>query len=646
MISLAPPANSPSMNTAGTAGLQPILNSAFSISLPLSPGAILVSQQLTGDNYSSWKRAMEMALIAKNKIGFVNGFLPKPSDESDSDPLSFFSKFLHHFLLPSYLLKLFLKHSSMATSSQTENHPTFLEMDYSNPYFLHHGDSPGAILVSQQLTGDNYSSWKRAMEMALTAKNKIGFVNGSLPKPSDESDSDPLSFSWCRCNNMLLSWLLNSVSKEIAASIIYIDSAADIWMDLQDRFSHLNGPRVFQLQQTMSSLSQGNDSVSTYFTSLKGIWDELDHQEPLPCCTCGAVKVLQAKHQRKYVYQFLIGLNESNSHVRGQILLLDPLPPMNKVFSLVLQEERQCGLFISSNSFNQNTTALLTKTTSSSQNRINNKTYQNRKDRPTCSHCGITGHTMEKYYKLHGFPPRYKFTKGKNTSLAVNQVSSETDNPQLPITYEQCQQLMNMFKPAFLETFSTQAKASPEDIYIPLVVDRIIMLASQMAVVIFSKSSCCMCHAIKRLFYELGTSPGIPELDEDSKGREKEEALVRFFNKHFAYIEEIFSGYCQFDMDKVMRLASEKGVVIFSNSSCCMCYAVKILFHELGVNPLFHYIDQNPEGREMEKALVRMGCSTPVPAVFIDGKLIGSTNEVMSLHLSGSLVPMLKPYQL
>lgn len=56
-------------------------------------------------------------------------------------------------------------------------------------------------------------------------------------------------------------------------------------------------------------------------------------------------------------------------------------------------------------------------------------------------------------------------------------------------------------------------------------------------------------------------------------------------------------------------------------------------------------IDHDPEGKEIEKALLRMGCNAPIPAVFIAGKLVGSTNEVMSLHLSGSLMPLLKPYQ-
>ncbi|KAE8696965.1 Monothiol glutaredoxin-S9 [Hibiscus syriacus] len=97
-------------------------------------------------------------------------------------------------------------------------------------------------------------------------------------------------------------------------------------------------------------------------------------------------------------------------------------------------------------------------------------------------------------------------------------------------------------------------------------------------------------------------------------------------------------------MDKVMRLASERGVVLFSKSSCCLCYAVKILFQDLGVTPTVHEIDQDPEGREMERALMRLGCNAPIPAVFIGGKLLGSTNEVMSLHLSGRLIPLLRHY--
>lgn len=93
-----------------------------------------------------------------------------------------------------------------------------------------------------------------------------------------------------------------------------------------------------------------------------------------------------------------------------------------------------------------------------------------------------------------------------------------------------------------------------------------------------------------------------------------------------------------------MRFASDKGVAIFSKSSCCLCYTVNILFQELGVNPRVYEIDQDQDCMEIERALARMGCTAPVPAVFIGGKYVGSTNEVMSLHLSGSLMPLLRPY--
>ncbi|XP_042458264.1 putative glutaredoxin-C14 [Zingiber officinale] len=96
-------------------------------------------------------------------------------------------------------------------------------------------------------------------------------------------------------------------------------------------------------------------------------------------------------------------------------------------------------------------------------------------------------------------------------------------------------------------------------------------------------------------------------------------------------------------MDKVMKLASQRAVVIFSLSSCYMTYSVKSLFTDLGVNAIVHELDQDPRGAEMEKALVKLlGRRPAVPAVFIGGRFIGSTDRVMSLHLGGNLVPLLR----
>ena len=36
-----------------------------------------------------------------------------------------------------------------------------------------------------------------------------------------------------------------------------------------------------------------------------------------------------------------MGLNDSYSQIKGQILLMEPLPSINKAYSLLIQEERQ-----------------------------------------------------------------------------------------------------------------------------------------------------------------------------------------------------------------------------------------------------------------------------------------------------------------
>ncbi|BAF08856.1 glutaredoxin-C3 [Oryza sativa Japonica Group] len=58
-------------------------------------------------------------------------------------------------------------------------------------------------------------------------------------------------------------------------------------------------------------------------------------------------------------------------------------------------------------------------------------------------------------------------------------------------------------------------------------VARVERLASESAVVVFSVSSCCMCHAVKRLFCGMGVHPTVHELDLDPRGRELERALAR-----------------------------------------------------------------------------------------------------------------------
>lgn len=115
----------------------------------------------------------------------------------------------------------------MATSSQ-ESRTT---LDQDNPLYLHSSDSPGMKLVSDPFDGTGFSNWKCSMTIALSARNKLGFVDGSLVKPAASSTTFK---SWSRCNDMVISWLLGSLSKSIGRSVIYSNSAHQMWKELEE----------------------------------------------------------------------------------------------------------------------------------------------------------------------------------------------------------------------------------------------------------------------------------------------------------------------------------------------------------------------------------------------------------------------------
>jgi len=170
----------------------------------------------------------------------------------------------------------------------TANHRSFNQapsMDDANtnpssPYFLPPTD---VVLVSQSLIDpENYLSWSRVMFLSLSGRNKFFFLDGSIPMPDL---SHPLYNAWHRSNTTILSWLVNSLSKDLATSVMYIHIARDLWIDICDRFFEPNVPKFFEIQKEISKLSQGSLLVSSYFTKFKILWDELVHYQSFSSCT-------------------------------------------------------------------------------------------------------------------------------------------------------------------------------------------------------------------------------------------------------------------------------------------------------------------------------------------------------------------------
>ncbi|XP_022724389.1 glutaredoxin-C9-like [Durio zibethinus] len=96
--------------------------------------------------------------------------------------------------------------------------------------------------------------------------------------------------------------------------------------------------------------------------------------------------------------------------------------------------------------------------------------------------------------------------------------------------------------------------------------------------------------------------------------------------------------------NSVTKLVVEKAVIVFGRRGCCMCQVVNKLLLGLGVNPAVCEVEEEMEDAVLNELSIINGERGGIqfPAVFVGGKLFGGLDRVMSTHISGELVPILK----
>ncbi|XP_021740063.1 uncharacterized protein LOC110706445 [Chenopodium quinoa] len=297
------------------------------------------------------------------------------------------------------------------------------------------------------------------MLLTLSAKNKIGFVNGDYDKLADNLSAE--GKAWERCNDLVCSWILFNVNECIASSVMFLRSAKAIWLDLEERFSYTSLAQIYAFEQKLTNISQRTQSVSKLFTSIKSVWDAIDEAHPLPYCTCNNYtcnlrKKIFERHQQKMEIQFMMKLFDKFATVRGNMLMMPALPEVIKAYRMFSQEKKHKEIsHMSSNSesmaffadkkrfssFGGNTPGYFGGGAASMNKGYRIQSYksllyqyqQNTLSQPKsfggtqkfvkpglkfyCTHCEIPRNSIDRCLKLYGFPPSFKGFKEKGVAL-------------------------------------------------------------------------------------------------------------------------------------------------------------------------------------------------------------------------------------
>ncbi|XP_071728259.1 uncharacterized protein [Rutidosis leptorrhynchoides] len=123
-----------------------------------------------------------------------------------------------------------------------------------DPLHIAGSDHPGMILTNTHFNGTNYLGWSRTIRMALGAKLKLGFIDGTNLKPAVTDDSYQ---KWTRCDYMVTCWILNSMTAELSEAFLYCQSAYELWKEISERYGQSNGPLMYQLKKELNNVNQG-----------------------------------------------------------------------------------------------------------------------------------------------------------------------------------------------------------------------------------------------------------------------------------------------------------------------------------------------------------------------------------------------------
>jgi len=199
---------------------------------------------------------------------------------------------------------------------------------------------------------------------------------------------------------------MNTIEPSLRSTVTYTETAEQLWTNLKEWISVTKGPRIQQLKVELVDCKQHGMTMVNYYGKLKTLWDELKMYEPVLTCSCKGCKCdiskkLQQWHEDGHVHQFLMVLNDTvYETARSNLLATDPLPSLNRVCSIMVQEEQVRSVARAVDE-RRKVVALIAHTPARWKGCIDGKDTN-----MVCSHCNSTSHDLSNCFQVIGYLDR------------------------------------------------------------------------------------------------------------------------------------------------------------------------------------------------------------------------------------------------
>ncbi|KAL9445159.1 hypothetical protein AB3S75_018199 [Citrus x aurantiifolia] len=268
---------------------------------------------------------------------------------------------------------------------------------------------PAALPIGIKLDGSSYGLWSQVVEMYISGKDKLGYINGELTPPSPTD----LSFrKWRTDNAIVKGWLINSMDPTLIGNFIRFPTAKQVWDSAATTyFDGGDTSQVYDLRRRVSRLRQAGGSLEKYYTNLQGLWREIDFRRLNPMECPADIQRYNNLLQEDRVYVFLDGLDDKLDNIRSDVLQLHPFPTIEQAYAYVRREalrqmvmnagdhEPPQGAVLASRGLKLGIHGSNPQHAGKSGSKGRSSS-----DGLKCTHCGNMKHTRENCFQLHGYP--------------------------------------------------------------------------------------------------------------------------------------------------------------------------------------------------------------------------------------------------
>lgn len=104
----------------------------------------------------------------------------------------------------------------------------------------------------------------------VCGRGKDNYLAGAAPQPAKE---DPKFKGWEAENNIVISWLINSMTNNVGKNFILDETAQEIWDTARETYSDTKDTaESLEIEEILHDFSQGDLRVTPYFSRLTHCW--------------------------------------------------------------------------------------------------------------------------------------------------------------------------------------------------------------------------------------------------------------------------------------------------------------------------------------------------------------------------------------